>query len=75
MCGAELSAPSELGGRRRVYCSNACRQRAKRQRENRLSHSPGLVNCQGCGSLHCKMTCSCWNKAIDQLEFDRGDQK
>jgi hypothetical protein len=32
VCEAELPVPSELGARRRVYCSNACRQRAKRQR-------------------------------------------
>jgi hypothetical protein len=40
MCGAVLPDPTPAGGRRRVYCSNACRQRAKRQRKQ-LLQQPG----------------------------------
>ena len=29
VCGTVLPEPSPLGGRRRVYCSNACRQRCQ----------------------------------------------
>ncbi|NLF01777.1 MAG: hypothetical protein GX601_12450 [Anaerolineales bacterium] len=32
VCATVLPEPSPLGGRRRFYCSNACRQRAKRRR-------------------------------------------
>lgn len=32
MCGILLDAPSPLGGRPRVYCSNRCKQEAKWKR-------------------------------------------
>ena len=41
VCGEVLPEPSPLGGRRRVYCSNACRQRAKRERDKQALISPG----------------------------------
>ena len=35
VCGTELPEPSPLGGRKRRYCSNRCRQRAKWDRWRR----------------------------------------
>lgn len=32
VCGSHVPAPVRAGGRRRVYCSDACRQKAYRQR-------------------------------------------
>jgi hypothetical protein len=39
VCGAKLGKPGVAGGRRKVYCSDACRVAAYRQRETRKRES------------------------------------
>lgn len=41
VCGIEMESRKRPCGETRLYCSNACRQRAKRRRERMLTGSPG----------------------------------
>jgi hypothetical protein len=41
VCGIEMDARTRARGETRLYCSNACRQRAKRRRERLLEGGTG----------------------------------
>lgn len=49
MCGDLLPQSSYYAGRRRVYCSNVCKQKAKRRREKEhfVSFFDGIVGENG----------------------------